>query len=345
MKLKQSAPVQNRNGLSGLAKRTRDCCPFIITLALLSCHKEPVSKPESRHSSNIPGNIDGKDNAKTKAVSLTIENLAIGLFALRSSGSTRIATLAIIERRDDDGRWIPYEGLDGANGYRIVDKCPESSDTGPTCREIKAGEIVVPVSWNGQLCSAQCAPACTAESYRAGPHRLVVRDCDNDKMRYEGPVFEMPKSAAITARWQVASLAERGTIYRLDPMNHEDSLKSRMPDRIVGFAIRPTAPIDLSKDILFDLSQWLKKTTVDDEVVDRCLWGLTIGIVVLHTLPNGAEGRSELALDFRCNRLLIVRDQGGQRRITSTSFNSLKPEILAIMRRALPKDKDLMRVK
>jgi hypothetical protein len=336
--------VQNRMTLGGRAKGSGICHSFIITLALISCNIKPETRSESSQLPKAGVKADVIDRAKTKTPSLTIENLTVGLFALRSSGATRIATRADIERKDDSGRWIPSYELDGANGYRIVDKCPESADAVPTCREINSGEVVVPVFWTGQRCSAQCAPACTAESYQAGTHRLVVHDCDNDKIRYEGPVFEMPKSAAMAARWQVASLAERATIYLLDPNNSEESVQARVPNRVVGFAVRRIPPVDLSKDLIVDLSRWLKQTGFDDEVVRRCKprRGSMIGIIVLYTLPNGTEYRSEFVLDFRCNALLIVRDQGGQRKITWSYFDASRADILAILRRALPEEKGLM---
>jgi hypothetical protein len=326
-------------------RRTRGFYLLIVTLVSLSCHTKPETRPESNRLPVSADKVGGKNRLETSVPSLTIENLAIGLFALRSSKSTRIATRAIIEHRNDDGSWIPYEELDGANGYRVVDRCPQSGDIVPACRAIKPDEVIVPVFWNGQHCSAQCAPTCTSDSYREGPHRLVVQDCENATIRYQGQVFEMPRSAKMVARWRVAWRAESATVYRLDPMKSKDPMLPYTHDRVVGFAIKPTVSRNLNKNALADLSRWLRLTSFEDDLVQRCLPGLTVGIVVLNTLPNGAKDRSELAFDFGCNALLILRDQGGERRLTSTLFDKSRDEILALLQRALPEEKDLLRMK
>jgi hypothetical protein len=326
-------------------KSTRRFYLFIGTLALLGCNNKTETRSETGLLLNSADKVDGKDGVKTRGPALTIENLAVGQFALRSSSSTRIATRAIIEHRNDDGRWIPYDKLDGANGYRVVDRCPQSGDMVPACRAIKTDEIIVPVFWNGQHCSAQCAPTCTSDSYLAGAHRFVVQDCEKGKIRYQSPIFEMPRSVKMVARWQVASRAERATVYRLDPAKSKDPMQVYTSDRVVGYSIRSTGNRNVDKKFLVDLSRWLTRTSFEDDLVQRCLPGLTIGIVILNTLPNGAEDRSELAIDFGCNTLLILRDQGGKRRLTSTLFDKSRDEVLALMQRALPEDKELLRIK
>jgi hypothetical protein len=50
-----------------------------------------------------------------------------------------------------------------------------------------------PVAWSGMSCSSQCNHSCDKNVRLHGHYRFVVRSCDG-KTRFEGPVFELPKT-------------------------------------------------------------------------------------------------------------------------------------------------------
>jgi hypothetical protein len=106
--------------------------PALLTLVMISCCAKPDSRPDSTNLSKPAIKVDRIVSDKTTAPSLRIENIAIGIFALRTVNSVRIATRANIERQNDDGRGISYQELDGAKGYRIVERCPADEMKSPS---------------------------------------------------------------------------------------------------------------------------------------------------------------------------------------------------------------------
>lgn len=273
---------------------------------------------------------------------LAIANLGPGMFALHAPRALRVSTLARIEYQTLDGRWTGYDSADSANTYRLLDACPETAGTIAACRLLAAGEAVVPVPWSGQSCSGQCDATCPAETFHAGIHRLVVLGCDDSNARHEGPPFQMPTTAPMVARWRAASDLEHATISRLDAGKPPDRVEPGSPDRIAGFSIVPGSSREIDTAVMADLLEWLRAPDgFNDKVVRRCSRGAMVGFVLKHKLPNGAGESSELALDFTCNSLILVREHAKSRALTSSFFDASRPQLLSIVRRALPGDRQL----
>jgi hypothetical protein len=144
------------------------------------------------------------------------------------------------------------------------------------------------------------------------------------------------------ARGQASVLAEHGSIVRLNPKDLSQSTATRDSQRVAGFASLAGSAAELDASALATLVQWLgARDGFNDRVVRRCARGTMIGIVATRRLPNSQEDRTELALDFTCNSLVVVRDQAGRRTETSAFFDASRTSALELARRLLPHDQEL----
>jgi hypothetical protein len=313
---------------------------------LCACRNAPEARPDAPVAPGVIGDGTALAPPALSSAALTISNLGPGMFSLQANQGLEVATLAKIERRMADGQWTAHDDLDGGKGYRIVDACPDSPQAVPACRSIAPGEPIVPVPWSGQSCGAQCDPVCSPDPFHAGVHRLVVHGCKDVKVRYEGPPFEMPTSAAMLARWRAASAVERVTISRLDARDPQDPVKTGGPNRLAGFKVIAGTTHELAEDLVGDLTKWMRaEDGFNDKVVRRCARGAMVGISLMHKLPRGIQESSALALDFTCNSLVLVREREGKGTVTSSFFDASRAELLSIVRRALPDDSDFTRLR
>ncbi|MBN1611643.1 MAG: hypothetical protein JW940_33720 [Polyangiaceae bacterium] len=261
-----------------------------------------------------------------------------GQFTVRAHTPIKLATEAHIEARAKDGSWTAYPGLDGDTGYRLVDSC---ASTPSPCRSLSAGEQLVLVPWSGTTCSAQCAAPCPADDFHPGTHRLVVHGCEDPSLRYEGPAFEMPASAAMLARRRAASESQRAVIVRLDPRDVEGADRFAR-DRVAGFRVRAEPEQPVAAEVLTGLATWLRSSSgFNDKVVRRCARKHMVGFVLQGATMPGSTGATEMAADFACNSLIVVRTEQRGRIETWSHFDASRSELLALVRRALPQDQEL----
>jgi len=156
----------------------------------------------------------------------------------------------------------------------------------------------------------------------------------------------MPASAAMVARWRAASAVERVTVSRLDARDPQDPVKVGDPNRLAGFKVIADTTHELAEGLLGDLTKWMRaEDGFNDKVVRRCARGAMVGILLKHKLPRGIKESSALAVDFTCNSLVLVRERDGKGMVTASFFDASRAELLSIVRRALPDDSDLTRLR
>ncbi len=125
-------------------------------------------------------------HAQKEADTVIVTNLATpGAFAVENRGAAIALSSQVAVQRLEDGKW-----QDRASDLVLSEKC--ESNQNPACRTLANGAKVIPVPWDGELCSGQCMLGCRANAFLGpGQFRFVVATCDR-KRRFYGPAFSLP---------------------------------------------------------------------------------------------------------------------------------------------------------
>jgi hypothetical protein len=210
---------------------------------------------------------------------------------------------------------------------------------------LDAGSVFVPEPFSGHSCSAQCNEPCDKNVYRPGIHRLVVSACSDTKSRFEGLPFEVPSTEMMLARQRAASDVVRATVVRLDPRGAKDAAGSRAADRRAGFAVVAGTEKELEVDGRSELIKWLRlKEGFKDTSTStkkQCVRQHMVGLALTASAAPGKETTAEIALDFGCNAMTVVHEQGGRRVTTASFFDASRSVILGIASRGIPTDAEL----
>jgi len=111
-----------------------------------------------------------------------------GSLEIRVNGMAELDPELIVERQLGDGSFEPLRNLD-LGSMKLVTSCDR-----PIRMCVKVDERGLrPVAWSGMSCSSQCNRTCDKNERLYGHFRFVVKSCDG-KTRFEGPVFELPKT-------------------------------------------------------------------------------------------------------------------------------------------------------
>jgi len=306
----------------------------------------PSDPPATLEDAASASAFAASDAASAPPPLLSVDNRAPGQFVLRAGAAVQVATKAVIERRADDGRWSAYDDLEGGKGYRLVEGCAEVEP--PPCRALRVDDVLVPEPWSGQSCSAQCKTDCDKNVFRAGVHRLIVTTCDTPPRRFEGQPFEVPSSEAMLARQRAASDVVRATIVRLDPHRAKAATGARSDDHRAGFAVVPGTVNAIEVDGRSELVKWLRrKENFKDgnaEMRKVCAEQPAVGFSLTSSSGSDRERVAEVVLEFGCNRITVVHEQGGQRVTTVSFFDPSRSVVVAIASRAVPSDGELGRL-
>ena len=111
-----------------------------------------------------------------------------GSLELRANGTAELAPELIVERQLGDGSFEPLRNLD-LGSMKLVTACDQPPST---CLRVDERGLR-PLPWSGMSCSSQCNGSCDKNVRLHGRFRFVVTSCDG-KARFEGPVFELPKT-------------------------------------------------------------------------------------------------------------------------------------------------------
>jgi hypothetical protein len=315
-------------------------------LGVIGCRSTPATSSDADASrfADSDASVFGADAPSLPA--LTIDNHGPGQFVLHAGVAIEVATGAFLERRSDDGRWSPYDDLEGGSGYRLVESCTETDP--PPCRALRPSDVLVPEPWSGYSCGAQCNQSCDKDVFRPGVHRLVVQACDSSKSRFEGPSFEIPSTDAMLARQRIAADVVRAAIVRLDARRAREAPEAQSSNRRAGFAILAGTEQIMEVDGRSELVKWLrKKEGFKEGVADakkNCSSQPMVGFALTSSAAPGKERAAEIVIEFGCNRVTIVHQQAGRRVTSSSFFDPSRSVIVGIASRGLPADGDLNRL-
>jgi hypothetical protein len=165
-------------------------CAFLLASWEPATSASPIllsteSKPDS-----APLASTAEPPAPVSAPAVQVRNgPSPGSLELRVNGTAKLDPELIVERQLDDGSFARLQNLD-LGSMKLVTSCEQRINT---CVRVDERGLR-PVPWSGMSCSSQCNHSCDKNVRLHGRFRFVVRSCDG-KTRFEGPVFELPKTA------------------------------------------------------------------------------------------------------------------------------------------------------
>ena len=306
-----------------------------------------------------PSAMRPADASPGVAKELAITNLVPGEMELEATRDVRLEVAAAVERKLADGNWAAIPNLDLGAGYRLVEQCepgalpPPAPDVG-ACVELDAGKTFHPVPFEGLSCSAQCNHICRANGWEGpGTFRFVVRECGS-AAAFAGPPFELPDYQLIRGlpRWGVATDVASASVVRLE-LSSAGSGADAAPsaDQLAGFAVRPGGERPVDATALASLLGLLRSAKgFDDDIMKRCAMKHLVGFRLTRrpaTTGIPREDVAELALDFNCQKLFLVRggSHGQPRRDHATHFDPSRQEFLALVKLVLPNDSELAKLR
>jgi hypothetical protein len=167
---------------------------LLVSLCLLaSCESDTSRSPPLRSTASAPENAPLVPPTETL---LSVPDPAVevrngpnpGSLELRVTGMVELDPELIVERQLSDGSFQPVQNLD-LGSMKLVTSCDQRISM---CMRVDERGLR-PVAWSGMSCSSQCNRSCDKNVRLYGRYRFVVRSCDR-KTRFEGPVFELPKT-------------------------------------------------------------------------------------------------------------------------------------------------------
>jgi hypothetical protein len=166
---------------------------LVGSFLLASCESETSASPPLRSTEAAPQSAPLVPTTEplpsVSAPAVEVRNGSNpGSLELRVNGMVELDPELIVERQLSDGSFQPVQNLD-LGSMKLVTSCDQR--VGMCVRVDDRG--LRPVAWSGMSCSSQCNHSCDKNVRLHGRYRFVVRSCDG-KARFEGPVFELPKT-------------------------------------------------------------------------------------------------------------------------------------------------------
>jgi hypothetical protein len=119
----------------------------------------------------------------------------------------------------------------------------------------------------------------------------------------------------------------------------------------LGFALVAVAGSEklMEVDGRSELAKWLRnKDGFRDEASytkQSCAQQPAVVFALTSSFAPAKESTAEVAVEFGCNRVTVVRHEGANRTITTASFDPSRAVILGIVGRALPTDAEIGRLR
>lgn len=284
---------------------------------------------------------------------IEITSLGGGRLEITGTAKVRLAPVARVERRTNEGTFAEVANLDAGGGYRLRASCDAPASNAPV--SLVHGETLRPVPWTGFDCSAQCITSCRANVFLGpGTFRVVVKEDGGAELA--SPTFVMPDaehtSAPALERWAIAEGITRVTATRAAfPPGTWELRTPERTDRVAG--LLPREPQEkqrvLGPDEVAEIAARLRDAKgFDDRVQKRCLMKTMVGFRVTRSLPSTGAAREEttdVVVDFACQKLFAVHGEGDTRTVHATHFDPSRAAFLALVRRALPDDAELAATK
>ena len=198
--------------------------------------------------------------------------------------------------------------------------------------------------------------ACNSVSGDGGESKAVARVGDGLSIpNAEAAVSETPLTSKVTPqplplgsgsalRSRATTDVFKGTVMRVDGV----ALAAPGP-RLAGYRIRPGTERPLRTELLNEFVTLVRSDSgFDDSILRRCPPGTSIGFRLFRKTPSGSgstnESVTELVLDFGCARLMMA-EAGATDNPYSTFFDPSRTAFVALVNRALPKDRELSRLR
>jgi hypothetical protein len=167
--------------------------PWLTLVAFLLTSWESATSASSVAATTQPQSAPlartGESLAPVSAPAVQIRNgPSPGSLEIRVNETAELAPELIVERQLGDGSFEPLHNLD-LGSMKLVTRCDQPINT---CVRVDERGLR-PVPWSGMSCSSQCNRSCDKNVRLHGRFRFVATSCDG-KTRFEGPVFELPKT-------------------------------------------------------------------------------------------------------------------------------------------------------
>jgi hypothetical protein len=144
------------------------------------------------------------------------------------------------------------------------------------------------------------------------------------------------------ARLRLASSIRSATIFNVDPHKSVPPEESRVPDYVATHWVLQATKQPLTQDLTASFVKWLRNADgFDDKIFKRCARAPTVGLLLATSAPHAAQGTTEIIVDFACNSMGFATMEGRGRVWTEVHFDPSRAELLSIVRRGLPHDKQL----
>lgn len=279
-----------------------------------------------------------------KPAEVKVHNVAPGRFVLESDAPTQVAADGALERRADDGSWVPVP-------FTLRRECAAAGATeGPRCIDLLPGQPYVALSWSG----AECGPCCYSDEavpVAAGAYRLAPRACSGDGTGWEGAIFDVPESTSVLLpdvrlqpsnflleRLRAAASIEKASVFKLEPPGPRDARDKGAVDSsmIVGRPIVAGSEATLSPELVVQLGEWLGNPAGFNNILTRrCEGGDRYGFRLTRNVPRVGRELTELAIELRCNTIYIANQEGTRRPRGYAYFDESRAAFVALLRQAM----------
>jgi len=187
----------------------------------------------------------------------------------------------------------------------------------------------------GLTMALAAAMGCHAGSGAGEAHAGTVAEAQAAKPVAEGAANSEATTAQASARRSFTDAVSRGTILRVD-----GAAEATPGEKLGGYLVRPGTEQPLGAEALKELIALMRADSgFNDSIRKRCRPGVSVGIRLFRPGPNAAEARTDLVLDFGCNRLLVSAE--GSAQAADTYFDDARARFVEFAQRALPADAEL----
>ena len=140
------------------------------------------------------------------------------------------------------------------------------------------------------------------------------------------------------ARWNATMGVVGGTVLRVEAAG-----RSVPGPKLAGYLVLSETERPLSEHALEELVALIRSPDgFDDSVTKRCNPGISVGFRLMrkHAVEQKQQTRTELVVDFGCNRLLIG-DAQGDSDAQASYFDPSRAAFVELVQLALPEDREL----
>ena len=250
-----------------------------------------------------------------------------------------LATHVALERQDkQDKTTVGFQSFEPTEPFQLVETCtghaPDACVTPDHAMQL--------VRWSGMTCGTQCGLGCRGTvPYGPGSFRFVLTTCDHAHV-YPSPPFDLQGSgsAASDDRVWAATATSKATIARLEQQPKWDATSAPSVTTIAGMNVRG-AKQTLDDDARRALTDALaSQSGFDDSIQKRCVMSKLVGFELTRSLPTTGtsprEQTNEIAIDFNCQKIFVVRGDHAPRFVHASHFDPSRPAFLALAKKLVP---------